>query len=44
MTCARPDPFPEITDTGSRGIGAFISTCSDCPDYSTRVLISVFEV
>ena len=33
----------EVTDSGSRGISAFISTCEDCPDYSTRVLISIFE-
>ena len=34
----------ELTDTGSRGISAAVSTCSDCPDYETRATISVFEV
>ena len=33
----------EVTDTGSRALSAAVGTCEDCPDYKTRVTLSVFE-
>lgn len=34
----------ELTDTGSHGIGVFVSGCEDCPDYATRITVQIFEI